>query len=46
LIFFLPILVKKIGDKIFVAAGALSVLLVFWLIRYIFKILPVLKRRR
>lgn len=45
-IFFLPILTKRIGDKIFIASGALSVLFIFWLLRFIYKILPVLKRRR
>jgi hypothetical protein len=45
-IFFLPIVAKKIGDEIFIASGAITVFFTFWVVRGIFKILPVLKKKK
>lgn len=45
-IFFLPIIAKKIGDEIFIASGAITIFFTFWIVKGIFKILPVLKKKK
>ena len=45
-IFFVPIIAKKVGDDIFIASGALAIFFTFWIVRFIFKILPILKRKK
>ena len=45
-IYFLPILSKKVGDDIFIASGGIAVFLSFWIIKWIFKILPILKKKK
>ena len=45
-IYFLPIISKKVGDDIFIASGFLTLFFSYWIIRYIFKILPVLKKKK
>ncbi len=45
-IFFVPIIAKKIGNEVFIASGVFSLILIFWIVRGIFKILPILKKQK
>lgn len=45
-IFFVPIIAKKIGNEIFIASGVFSLFFIFLIVKGIFKILPILKRRK
>ncbi len=45
-IFFIPVIAKDIGNDIFIASGVFSLFLIFWILKGIFKILPVLKKRK
>jgi hypothetical protein len=45
-IFFVPVIAKKIGNEIFIASGIFSLVLIFWIVKFIFKVLPILKKRK
>ncbi len=46
MIFFFPALVQKTGRDIFIASGALTILLIYWILKFIFKIIPILKKKK
>ena len=45
-IYFIPVVSHKVGDEIFIASGFIALFFTYWIMRWIFRCIPILKKKK